>query len=294
MADVIQCNDILRNPRKTKTCNQLYDKPNQARAYSRYRPEPPQELLDIIIRYLSEKFPKPFDLAVDVGCGTGQSTIVLAPYFNSVIGCDISKSQLKEAAYYRKARNINYSISPAENLPVADLSTQLLTAGTCLHWLDAQVFFKEADRVLAPDGVLAIYSSNSNYPVSEDEEKNYQLKCLTDKLLSKDLAPYMSSKLQQVRDRFSNIEFPFDEVTRVQDISQTYWGRAADAIGYIQSTSSFQTFCAADSRRADKLVQEYQNSIMDILNVNTSPESTTLAYKKEYFLILCRKRAQRK
>ncbi|KAF8789727.1 putative methyltransferase-like protein [Argiope bruennichi] len=214
MADVIQCNDILRNPRKTKTCNQLYDKPNQARAYSRYRPEPPQELLDIIIRYLSEKFPKPFDLAVDVGCGTGQSTIVLAPYFNSVIGCDISKSQLKEAAYYRKARNINYSISPAENLPVADLSTQLLTAGTCLHWLDAQVFFKEADRVLAPDGVLAIYSSNSNYPVSEDEEKNYQLKCLTDKLLSKDLAPYMSSKLQQVRERFSNIEFPFDEVTR--------------------------------------------------------------------------------
>ncbi|XP_055926105.1 uncharacterized protein LOC129957679 isoform X2 [Argiope bruennichi] len=206
---------------------------------------------------------------------------------------DTGQSHLK-SCWISSSDILVRSISPAENLPVADLSTQLLTAGTCLHWLDAQVFFKEADRVLAPDGVLAIYSSNSNYPVSEDEEKNYQLKCLTDKLLSKDLAPYMSSKLQQVRDRFSNIEFPFDEVTRVQDISQTYWGRAADAIGYIQSTSSFQTFCAADSRRADKLVQEYQNSIMDILNVNTSPESTTLAYKKEYFLILCRKRAQRK
>ncbi|GBM99518.1 Putative methyltransferase DDB_G0268948, partial [Araneus ventricosus] len=168
MAGIMQYTDMPRRQGNVRISSQLFDKPDQARAYSKCRPEPPQELLDIIISYLSEKFQRPFGQAVDVGCGTGQSTIVLAPYFRSVCGCDISKSQIQEAGYYRKAANVQYSIAPAECLPVGDQSVQLLTAATSFHWLDFQAFFKEAERVLVPEGVLAIYSSVNIRPVCED------------------------------------------------------------------------------------------------------------------------------
>ncbi len=39
----------------------------------------------------------PFSLAVDVGCGTGISTRPLVEYFDHVIGCDVSQSQIAKA-----------------------------------------------------------------------------------------------------------------------------------------------------------------------------------------------------
>ncbi|GBM96136.1 hypothetical protein AVEN_153261-1 [Araneus ventricosus] len=108
--------------------------------------------------------------------------------------------------------------------------------------------------------------------------------------LYEDLTPYRSSRLHQEYEQFSNVEFPFDDIIRVQDISQTFWGSAADAVGYIQSMSTFQTFRAVNLREADKLLHNYQYSILDILESNTTPERTPLAYRKDYFLILCRRR----
>lgn len=35
--------------------------------------------------------------AADVGCGTGQSTGILAPHFTNVTGLDISQAQITEA-----------------------------------------------------------------------------------------------------------------------------------------------------------------------------------------------------
>ena len=37
------------------------------------------------------------NLAVDVGCGGGQSTLAFAPHFKKVIGLDISAAQISEA-----------------------------------------------------------------------------------------------------------------------------------------------------------------------------------------------------
>ncbi|GIY54888.1 methyltransf_25 domain-containing protein, partial [Caerostris darwini] len=97
-----------RSQVKTMIFIQQYDRPNQVEAYSKFRLEPPQELVDIIVDYLGKKCQKPFGLAVDVGCGSGQSTIILSPYFQSVVGCDVSKSQIREANLCRKAKNVLY------------------------------------------------------------------------------------------------------------------------------------------------------------------------------------------
>lgn len=48
------------------------------------------------------------------------------------------------------------SNSPAENIPVEDRSVQLINACSAAHWFDLPAFLKEADRVLSPNGVVAL------------------------------------------------------------------------------------------------------------------------------------------
>jgi ubiquinone/menaquinone biosynthesis C-methylase UbiE len=45
-------------------------------------------------------------MAVDVGCGTGQSTFNLAPYFKRVLGIDYSDSQIKQAIKAAKESSV--------------------------------------------------------------------------------------------------------------------------------------------------------------------------------------------
>lgn len=51
---------------------------------------------------------QPHVLAVDLGCGTGQLTRQLAPYFQEVVGFDISEAQLEEARTVAGYPNITY------------------------------------------------------------------------------------------------------------------------------------------------------------------------------------------
>lgn len=48
------------------------------------------------------------ELAVDVGCGSGQGTVLLAQHFGSVVGTDVSAAQLEEAVRHASQPNISY------------------------------------------------------------------------------------------------------------------------------------------------------------------------------------------
>ncbi|XP_071035025.1 uncharacterized protein [Parasteatoda tepidariorum] len=125
--------------------------------YSIYRKDTPEEIMSKIMHFLKEKHEGSLDIAVDVGCGSGQSTIVLAPTFKTVFGIDGIESQIEEANNNRKSNNIVYKCGPAETLPFENNSVQLITTATSLHWFDMTLFFSEAKRILCNNGVLAVY-----------------------------------------------------------------------------------------------------------------------------------------
>ena len=54
---------------------------------------------------------------------------------------------------------IDYLVSPAEVLPLADQSFDLLTVSSAFHWFERSAFLAEARRVLRPRGWLVIYDS---------------------------------------------------------------------------------------------------------------------------------------
>uniref|UniRef100_A0AC34FJP7 Methyltransferase type 11 domain-containing protein n=1 Tax=Panagrolaimus sp. ES5 TaxID=591445 RepID=A0AC34FJP7_9BILA len=128
-----------------------------SKAYSIFRPNAPSKIIDIILKYLESNIPKDqWNIVVDVGCGNGQGTKSLAKHFKQCFGFDISEGQIKEAQAGNVLENVVYDVSPAETLTyIKDQSVQLLTAFTAAQYFDRPKFFKEADRILIDNGVVA-------------------------------------------------------------------------------------------------------------------------------------------
>ncbi|XP_075463371.1 uncharacterized protein LOC142498794 isoform X4 [Ascaphus truei] len=126
--------------------------------YQKYMLPASEKMVQMMLSYLITKKGKPFELAVDVGCGTGRYTRPVAPHFEKVIGLDISESQLNKARRSTSEKNVLYHTSPAEEMPLKDASVDLVFAGLAAHWFIIDKFMQEAARVLKPGGCLALHA----------------------------------------------------------------------------------------------------------------------------------------
>ena len=127
-----------------------------AERYIRHRPYFHPLVIEKIEAYLNLR--KPVDFALDVGCGPGQSTVALKKIAEFVIGADLSAGMLAVAS---KSTGIQYIQSPAEELPIRNHSTDLMTTFLASHWFDQERFFAEARRVLKEKAWLVI--SNNGF-----------------------------------------------------------------------------------------------------------------------------------
>ncbi|KAJ0062264.1 hypothetical protein NL108_002580, partial [Boleophthalmus pectinirostris] len=132
----------------------LFEDQDHAADYLKYRVSP-NEVVNHIMELLRKRMALPAKLAIDVGCGSGQGTVLLAPYFNQVVGTDISPAQLQ---YARKCDNVTYKQCPAEELPFESGSVDLVTSMTAAHWFDRPRFLQEVGRVLRGGGCVALLS----------------------------------------------------------------------------------------------------------------------------------------
>lgn len=124
-----------------------------AQRYARSRPYFHPRVTQLIRARLS--LTAPANRALDVGCGTGQSSVALLPIARRIVGVDVSAGMLAHAS---RRPGISYLQASAEHLPFGDGEFDLLTAGLALHWFDRDRFLREAQRVLRPGGWLVIYN----------------------------------------------------------------------------------------------------------------------------------------
>lgn len=108
---------------------------------------------------------QPSPTLLDVGAGTGQFLAQLRRSFGSIqpIALDLSRPYLAEAARRTaRAGGVETVQAPAEDLPLADASVDIVTTIFLLHELPRQVRAKaaaEMARVLKPGGLLVMLDS---------------------------------------------------------------------------------------------------------------------------------------
>lgn len=94
----------------------------------------------------------------DLGCGTGQTAVSLAPFVRQVIAVDDSTAML-EAARVQLGGTTNVELRKGrlESLPIEDASLDAAILALVLHHLpDPQSVLREAARALKPGGRLLV------------------------------------------------------------------------------------------------------------------------------------------
>ena len=149
---------------------QVFEGDKYAEDYRKGRPKHPEALIEAILNFLRLKFKNDLDLAVDVGCGPGESTEILQSHFQKVIGLDYSQSMIENATKNNPFSNVEYFRSSAESMTmVKDKSVVLVTAGRAIQYFDFEKFFEECKRILKPGGIVAFYSSDHTRFVIEGD-----------------------------------------------------------------------------------------------------------------------------
>jgi len=95
------------------------------------------------------------DFALDVGCGTGQSTQALLEVAKEIVGLDSSTEMLSHTIHHERIRFVE---GQAEQMPFANAEFGLMTVGLAFHWFNQRKFLFEAQRLLRPEGWLIIYN----------------------------------------------------------------------------------------------------------------------------------------
>ena len=79
------------------TASERFKTADISEAYVKFQPVYPQSVANIIMDYMQSKGSLTSGFAVDVACGSGQSTFLLCEYFSKTVGLDISETQIQMA-----------------------------------------------------------------------------------------------------------------------------------------------------------------------------------------------------
>jgi len=124
-----------------------YDK-TTAFHYAAYRPllhEP------ILLSCLGER---KFKHGLDIGCGTGVSSVALKKFCNDVTGVDPSKKMLSQTI---TDKHIDYHLLKDKNLPFPDHTFDICTYAGAWWYGKSQALLDETIRVCVTDGIILLY-----------------------------------------------------------------------------------------------------------------------------------------
>lgn len=200
--------------------------PEQAKDYAQHRSGYAPRLIQHILTHHGHTGGR-FGTVLDVGCGPGNSTRDLAPFFSRATGVDpsteMTNAAKKVGGTTKDGNPIEYLTSDAEVCDGVDgSSVDLLTAAMSAHWFDMKRFWPTAARVLKPGGTVALFNVYRMYcPPSQPEHEVIQGILL--KLDFETLDPFLMPGNREVMNGYKGLEMPwtFDQ-SSVDFVRQSY------------------------------------------------------------------------
>ena len=166
--------------------------------YARFRPHYPRALFAYLADIASER-----ECAWDCATGNGQAAVALGEFFHHVIATDASENQVANGQPHDR---VTYRVASAEQSGLPKASVDLVTVAQALHWFDREAFFAEAQRVLKPHGVLAVWCYNL-FRIAPEIDR------LVETFYRETVGPYWDFERRLVETGYRTIEFPFAELS---------------------------------------------------------------------------------
>ena len=152
---------------------------------------------------------QPGEVVVDLGSGAGFDCFLSSPMVGEtgrVIGVDMTPAMLSRAraqAAELGYTNVEFRLGEIEHLPVADNSVNVIISNCVVNLApDKLAVFREAYRVLAPGGRLAIADTVATAALPEDVRQDMALwsECVSGSLFVDDLIALLrQAGFEQVR-----------------------------------------------------------------------------------------------
>lgn len=274
----------------------LFEGENHAKLYAKYRPTYPESVYSEIKKFCESPEGSGSDVALDVGCGNGQSTFPLTTSFKTVLGRDISEKQISEAKSH--GHNIEFSVGPAEDLSFLEDSTvDLVTSAQAIHWMDRPKFYQEVTRVLRPGGALVVYGyGNAVLDRTEANEVVWQF-------YENTLDGYWANERGHIEDSFARIELPFKgwyrltihlklssgsgKLSKLDTLSIDRTWDVDSLVGYLSSWSAWQTFLKSNPNSS--ALADVGKKLKSIYKDMGTKEVTSVAVTWPIFMLFGRK-----
>ena len=187
----------------------------QGHTYAAGRPGYSPNLFKIVVNHHTSTGGQ-LGTVLDAGCGTGQATRDLVPYFTNAIGLDPSEGMIDAARAFSTsaAAPIRFEVSPAEVLgtnlepPIADGSVDLLTAATAAHWFDMARFWASAARVVRPGGTVALWARTAMDVDPNNTPNGTAIRAVLDGI-EREMEPYNRLGSILTRDLYADLPLPW-------------------------------------------------------------------------------------
>jgi ubiquinone/menaquinone biosynthesis C-methylase UbiE len=245
--------------------------------YAKFRPSYPKELIHQIFESVNKNGTLKI---VDIGCGSGQATMQLAQYCAeaklqpqnvSILGLDPSANQIQNAndllseSEYKQF--IQYGVSAAESTNIESNSVDIITVAQALHWFDLDVFFKEVDRILKPNGILAVIT----YDLNKFDIQNAQDELLVlynDQLGTK----YWSPKRKMVDEQYSKVNFPYTNTLKKHVFPYKKNMTVNEYIQYLGTWSAIQKYRTENPDEPIDILEKFKQRLIPALNVTSGED----------------------
>jgi len=220
--------------------------------YAQSRPKYPSDFYEYLITLVNHQ-----DILWDCACGNGQVSIDLVDVFEKIFATDINENQIKNAF---KHPRINYSVTPSEKTSFSNNYFDLICVAQALHWFDLDAFFKEVDRVLKPNGILAIFGYGF-VKINNEVDK------IINEVLHSEIDKYWSDGNRLIISGFKGINFPFKKIDTPYFNMNQKW-KLSDLISYLDTWSAVKRY------------NEKNNSdIVEMLRIHLEPFWKSNDYK---------------
>ena len=196
-----------------------------AEAYASRRPRYPEELFAYLASVCSKR-----ELAWDCAAGSGQASVPLSRRFNRVIASDLSPAMLAQAP---RQRSIQFIAMTAEQGALGHGTVDLVTVAQALHWFDVDRFYAEADRVLVPGGVLAVWTYGKQ--AIGDPKIDRVLRVFYEVTVG----PFWAPERRHVEAGYGSLSFPYRELDPPAFAMEQHWS-LEELLGYVGTWSATQ------------------------------------------------------